>query len=102
MIRRPPKSTLFPYTTLFRSVPLAGLHFRLRREVRLRSNSDAPASTTGSLGLVRRAHALALLIRASRITRTEVDANVSLRLTSCFAVRGALKVGLRSARSADT
>src|SRR2546426_11379561 len=32
MIRRPPRSTLFPYTTLFRSVPLVheraeGLHF---------------------------------------------------------------------------
>src|SRR2546430_10024146 len=25
MIRRPPRSTLFPYTTLFRSVPLHGL-----------------------------------------------------------------------------
>src|SRR3712207_7824214 len=25
MIRRPPRSTLFPYTTLFRSVVLAGL-----------------------------------------------------------------------------
>src|SRR3989449_11711711 len=25
MIRRPPRSTLFPYTTLFRSLPLAGL-----------------------------------------------------------------------------
>src|SRR2546427_2987563 len=24
MIRRPPRSTLFPYTTLFRSVPLPG------------------------------------------------------------------------------
>src|SRR3712207_9584648 len=24
MIRRPPRSTLFPYTTLFRSFPLAG------------------------------------------------------------------------------
>src|SRR5438874_13764533 len=24
MIRRPPRSTLFPYTTLFRSVPAAG------------------------------------------------------------------------------
>ena len=24
MIRRPPRSTLFPYTTLFRSLPLAG------------------------------------------------------------------------------
>src|SRR5687767_15184946 len=26
MIRRPPRSTLFPYTTLFRSLHLAGLH----------------------------------------------------------------------------
>src|SRR2546428_13938282 len=26
MIRRPPRSTLFPYTTLFRSLVLAGVH----------------------------------------------------------------------------
>src|SRR2546426_4186274 len=26
MIRRPPRSTLFPYTTLFRSVPPVGVH----------------------------------------------------------------------------
>src|SRR3712207_8939114 len=26
MIRRPPRSTLFPYTTLFRSVPAADAH----------------------------------------------------------------------------
>src|SRR2546422_8366556 len=39
MIRRPPRSTLFPYTTLFRSqgigkptFTLAGLFLRLRRE----------------------------------------------------------------------
>src|SRR3712207_7123810 len=29
MIRRPPRSTLFPYTTLFRSVP-AGGHYQIR------------------------------------------------------------------------
>src|SRR5256884_7259290 len=27
MIRRPPRSTLFPYTTLFRSAPLGAPHF---------------------------------------------------------------------------
>src|SRR2546427_4540296 len=35
MIRRPPRSTLFPYTTLFRSLgvwPLRGAMFRLRRD----------------------------------------------------------------------
>src|SRR2546429_4397957 len=26
MIRRPPRSTLFPYTTLFRSIPVLGRH----------------------------------------------------------------------------
>src|SRR3712207_9391197 len=41
MIRRPPRSTLFPYTTLFRSL-LADLdlHVRLRREKRLRVGVD--------------------------------------------------------------
>src|SRR2546430_13345210 len=31
MIRRPPRSTLFPYTTLFRSVPVLAFHaFQVR------------------------------------------------------------------------
>src|SRR2546426_8387683 len=45
MIRRPPRSTLFPYTTLFRSVTVAvralaavGVNVRLRRQL-------APATT---------------------------------------------------------
>src|SRR2546429_6567445 len=29
MIRRPPRSTLFPYTTLFRSTPALGRHTRV-------------------------------------------------------------------------
>src|SRR5258707_3024098 len=29
MIRRPPRSTLFPYTTLFRSLPLGSIFSRL-------------------------------------------------------------------------
>src|SRR3712207_8534966 len=31
MIRRPPRSTLFPYTTLFRSLPLRLRHPKCRR-----------------------------------------------------------------------
>src|SRR2546430_13052655 len=31
MIRRPPRSTLFPYTTLFRSIGLAAIASRTRR-----------------------------------------------------------------------
>src|SRR2546426_11050662 len=43
MIRRPPRSTLFPYTTLFRSVltPVAGKLFdaeRVRREQTVRAS----------------------------------------------------------------
>src|SRR3989441_5412964 len=41
MIRRPPRSTLFPYTTLFRSVP-ERLHDLLRRRSGL-AISDDPA-----------------------------------------------------------
>src|SRR5256885_9327808 len=33
MIRRPPRSTLFPYTTLFRSVPVAQQHSRNQRVI---------------------------------------------------------------------
>src|SRR3712207_324382 len=50
MIRRPPRSTLFPYTTLFRSVP------RLRQGVggsRLSRLQGAPGSAS-SLGVPRR------------------------------------------------
>src|SRR2546430_11162066 len=42
MIRRPPRSTLFPYTTLFRSRPLPGLHLvepRLLRAVHARRDA---------------------------------------------------------------
>src|SRR2546423_11749972 len=45
MIRRPPRSTLFPYTTLFRSQALAGqlaLDRALRREARHGSRQLRP------------------------------------------------------------
>src|SRR2546422_5444794 len=36
MIRRPPRSTLFPYTTLFRSLRLAAVEERIDAELALR------------------------------------------------------------------
>src|SRR5258708_25793532 len=39
MIRRPPRSTLFPYTTLFRSLPIRGTHSS--RQIGLGTNSVA-------------------------------------------------------------
>src|SRR3712207_7405626 len=43
MIRRPPRSTLFPYTTLFRSRRRAALLPRLPRHAEGRPRPDAPA-----------------------------------------------------------
>src|SRR3712207_8312932 len=42
MIRRPPRSTLFPYTTLFRSRGLApyAFHFFLSRSLRCRATKE--------------------------------------------------------------
>src|SRR2546422_6560215 len=42
MIRRPPRSTLFPYTTLFRSVPALQ---RARSPVLVQSRRHGPAET---------------------------------------------------------
>src|SRR3712207_8649887 len=52
MIRRPPRSTLFPYTTLFRSVVLTSLALRnpFAKSIacrRLNSGSQPLASQTG-------------------------------------------------------
>ena len=41
MIRRPPRSTLFPYTTLFRSHLLAEVHDARRGVVRAEADGDA-------------------------------------------------------------
>src|SRR5689334_23798884 len=43
MLRRPPRSTLFPYTTLFRSGVLAGRHAAVPDRGRHRDQRPAPA-----------------------------------------------------------
>src|SRR3989442_9794140 len=47
MIRRPPRSTLFPYTTLFRSVPRPLRHQPARR-VRPAPGAAAPRAVAGA------------------------------------------------------
>src|SRR2546429_4662577 len=47
MIRRPPRSTLFPYTTLFRSAPALGPGSEARRET---------SGSSGSSGASRHFH----------------------------------------------
>src|SRR3712207_8911075 len=58
MIRRPPRSTLFPYTTLFRSVvmerPGSGESTRAPRAcARVRSQAETVSAFIGALGLER-------------------------------------------------
>src|SRR2546422_6806346 len=40
MIRRPPRSTLFPYTTLFRSIDAGNRISKLSLQVRCRASAD--------------------------------------------------------------
>src|SRR3712207_7939252 len=47
MIRRPPRSTLFPYTTLFRSVRGQARGLRARDQVPLQALRDPPEARRG-------------------------------------------------------
>src|SRR3712207_6946313 len=57
MIRRPPRSTLFPYTTLFRSTATAGTFERLASAWKARMSGLAPdcemVTSTVSLSRIR-------------------------------------------------
>src|ERR1035437_4140402 len=69
MIRRPPRSTLFPYTTLFRS----GTNFRLQRP-------DGPISDEGvDVPLVRPSFAFPLDVEAEEIEPVTHVHHLSLR-----------------------
>ena len=54
MIRRPPRSTLFPYTTLFRSTPLL-THICVGAKVAIKGNNIAPTwgLYNGAIGTVK-------------------------------------------------
>src|SRR2546425_4763535 len=47
MIRRPPRSTLFPYTTLFRSLAAGAVHFRAGRRAGALVDPDRDAVLVG-------------------------------------------------------
>src|SRR5258707_3018098 len=49
MIRRPPRSTLFPYTTLFRSLGIVGVDTatgRMRNQILIPKNTPLPRTIT--------------------------------------------------------
>src|SRR5258708_22623540 len=65
MIRRPPRSTLFPYTTLFRSHPLVG-HLRPTRTTKANLTGHRGASTGRASKLL-----IALFRQADLFARSE-------------------------------
>src|SRR3712207_8852307 len=53
MIRRPPRSTLFPYTTLFRSFDVSRRTFRTEQYADYKANrSETPSDFQGQVSLV--------------------------------------------------
>src|SRR5262245_63108875 len=68
MIRRPPRSTLFPYTTLFRSPQEAGLHRALRPRGARGRQAEPPEHRPG---LRRQEDERALLLQHGVRSRSE-------------------------------
>src|SRR5438093_9135923 len=81
MIRRPPRSTLFPYTTLFRSVAVLTIGAAKRRKkILFGRNSVAPDGAFGDAAFLPTAHAMGL---PSSATPWLTDSHGSLRFHSC-------------------
>src|SRR5689334_24840498 len=68
MIRRPPRSTLFPYTTLFRSRPAPTPAARRRATSTPRHRQSSRVASCASLPPLRVDHALAILVRSEEHT----------------------------------
>src|SRR5256885_8814212 len=89
MIRRPPRSTLFPYTTLFRSADcqkrIAQLKSRLLTNAKVQEG-DAPAETPQDLIVELERAASELLDLIKRINKTNSADRKSTRLNSSHLV----------------
>src|SRR5258708_39227308 len=84
MIRRPPRSTLFPYTTLFRSLPARGQRGEQARHLRAFCKLCPEASKPGQEPVAavcdRRGFALAAVGRRSESAATAVGPRKSSEL----------------------
>src|SRR3712207_9170363 len=69
MIRRPPRSTLFPYTTLFRS----GLEIERARIAREREQQELELERRRALDLAEFDRQIALSAKAADVTRAEAE-----------------------------
>src|SRR3712207_8708040 len=78
MIRRPPRSTLFPYTTLFRSAPVRGVHMTVALDgADLRSAPDRSARSLYRLGASSEAIAIGREREWMRVDRKSTRLNSS-------------------------
>src|SRR5206468_6531742 len=76
-IRPPPRSTLFPYTTLFRSAPRGGACETCRADAPARPRSRASAGTVRSRGCPRRLRRSRLVGGCARGDRKSTRLNSS-------------------------
>src|SRR6202521_6289336 len=80
MIRRPPRSTLFPYTTLFRSVRGGGRpHALAHRPVRVRQTQRDRKSTRLNSSHLRISYAVFCLKKKKHKTELQSPQNLVLR-----------------------
>src|SRR5258707_11440324 len=89
MIRRPPRSTLFPYTTLFRSDPA-------RDEVRGRRERDFPEGRTRRGGKRSEEHTSELQSRQYLVCRLLLEKK---KKSKCRSINGTLQLNMLAIES---
>src|SRR5690625_6337690 len=88
MVRRPPRSTLFPYTTLFRSVPLEIWLRRTRRLTRRPRVLAAERSEEHTSELQSRGHLVCRLL----LEKKKEKKGITRRCNACNTVRTTAKM----------
>src|SRR5256714_15582621 len=88
MIRRPPRSTLFPYTTLFRSSSVSSTGRKWRRSSRPESADLLQRRGVDAIALARRGRAVLENVAAVAAAPTAVNLD-TLHALARFALRGA-------------
>src|SRR3712207_8112417 len=103
MIRRPPRSTLFPYTTLFRSVKFHGMYLQDDRDLRPERTKKKLEKAYSFMIRLRIPGGVCTPDQWLRIDRIGQDyANGTLRLTTrqTFQFHGVIKSNLRTTMQA--
>src|SRR2546430_6531509 len=83
MIRRPPRSTLFPYTTLFRSRPAP---YAVRRKTQV-ALPRYPTTTIGSFPQTAEVRAARRKLHDSQLTAEEYDAFIESQIGKTVALQ---------------